>query len=81
MPLKIEGIAINTMVMSIEAMSIPRVVLESATHLYCTINQYLAEFFGLKVVWIIKSLLGGVLFPNLAQADFSLIDFFVIGVF
>jgi hypothetical protein len=34
MPLKIEGMAINTMVMSIEAMSMPMVVLESATHLY-----------------------------------------------
>jgi hypothetical protein len=34
MPLKIEGIAISTMVMSIDAMSMPMVVLESATHLY-----------------------------------------------
>lgn len=37
MPLNIAGIAISTIVASIEAISMPRVVFESATHLYCTI--------------------------------------------
>jgi len=34
MPRKMAGNAMSTMVASIEAINIPRVVLESATHLY-----------------------------------------------
>ena len=45
MPLKIEGMAIKTMVMSMDAISMPMVVLESATHLYCTISQHQTVLF------------------------------------
>jgi hypothetical protein len=44
MPRKIAGIAIKTMDMSIDAIKVPIVVLDSATHLYCTIEGHLEGF-------------------------------------
>jgi hypothetical protein len=38
MPLKIEGKAIRTIDISIEAIKVPIVVFERATHLYCTMK-------------------------------------------
>ncbi len=58
MPLKIAGKAIMTIVESIDAISMPNVVFESATHLYWTIKSQIYGVLGLtkkedykKIAW------------------------------
>jgi hypothetical protein len=47
MPRKIEGKAIRTIVASMEAIRVPIVVFDNATHLYCTIKSALNGIFSL----------------------------------
>ena len=58
MPLKIDGNAMSTMVISIDAISMPSVVFESATHLYCTISEVIRLIFGGKGFVDYKKIVG-----------------------